>query len=254
VSPTYPPLDTLKPVAANLWIVDGPVIRFGFPVLKMSFPTRMTIIRLAGRRLFLHSPTPLTPALRAEILSAGIPHWILAPNRLHYWWVREWRDAFADAAVYLAPRIREQAGARIAFDGLPLDRNDGYPWDEEIATLPVVGTYMTEIVFFHRRSRTLVLTDLIESSEPEKVESFFWRWLIRLGGVQHPDGQTPSDLRRSFAGPQLRAAVARMLAWQPERIIFAHGRWIERNGTTELRRAFRWAFGGRPPQLDAPVV
>ena len=75
-----------------------------------------------------------------------------------------------------------------------------------------------------------------------------------IGGAQHPDGQTPSDLRRSFAGPQLRAAVERMLAWQPERIIFAHGRWLERNGTAALRRAFRWVVGEGAAQRDAPVV
>jgi len=31
-----------------------------------------------------------------------------------------------------------------------------------------------------------------------------------------------------------------MLSWEPERIIFAHGRWHDENGTTELRNAFRW--------------
>jgi hypothetical protein len=31
-----------------------------------------------------------------------------------------------------------------------------------------------------------------------------------------------------------------MIAWDPERIILAHGRWYERNGTAELKRAFRW--------------
>jgi hypothetical protein len=31
-----------------------------------------------------------------------------------------------------------------------------------------------------------------------------------------------------------------MLAWQPERVILAHGRWYQHNGTAELRRAFRW--------------
>jgi hypothetical protein len=41
VDPTYPPLDTLKPVAPDVWIVDGPLIRFG-----VQFPTRMTIIRI----------------------------------------------------------------------------------------------------------------------------------------------------------------------------------------------------------------
>ena len=48
-------------------------------------------------------------------------------------------------------------------------RADGYPWDAEIATLPIVGGYMTEVEFFHRESRTLILTDLIENFEPEKA-------------------------------------------------------------------------------------
>ena len=41
---TYPPLNTLKTVAENVWLVDGPILRFGW--LKMPFSTRMTIIRL----------------------------------------------------------------------------------------------------------------------------------------------------------------------------------------------------------------
>lgn len=39
---TYPPLNTLKPVASEVWIVDGPAFRFGFPWPKMLSPTRMT--------------------------------------------------------------------------------------------------------------------------------------------------------------------------------------------------------------------
>jgi hypothetical protein len=31
-----------------------------------------------------------------------------------------------------------------------------------------------------------------------------------------------------------------MLDWDPERIIIAHGRWYDRDGGAELRRAFRW--------------
>lgn len=40
----------------------------------------------------------------------------------------------------------------------------------------------------------------------------------------------------------LRAAVVEMLKRQPERVIFAHGRWYETNGSAELRRAFRWVL------------
>ena len=38
----------------------------------------------------------------------------------------------------------------------------------------------------------------------------------------------------------LRAAVERMIGWDPARIILAHGRLYERDGADELRRAFRW--------------
>jgi hypothetical protein len=31
-----------------------------------------------------------------------------------------------------------------------------------------------------------------------------------------------------------------MIGWDPARIILAHGRWYERGGADELRRAFRW--------------
>jgi len=52
----------------------------------------------------------------------------------------------------------------------------------------------------------------------------------------------PRDLRLTFRQhkPQMRAAVAQMIAWEPERIILAHGRWYAHDGAAELRRAFRW--------------
>jgi hypothetical protein len=238
---SYAPLDTLKPVAPDVWIVDGPVIRFGMPWPKMPFSTRMTIIRLGGE-LFVHSPTQITDALKAQLAEIGTPRWIIGPNRIHYWWIGDWKRAFPAADAYLAPRIREQAGARIDFDGRALDAESGYPWDGAITTLPIAGSFMTEIEFFHRASRTLVLTDLIENFEPARLDSFALRWLTRLGGVQDPDGKMPRDLRVTFARqrPQLKRAVERMLAWRPERIILAHGRWYTSDGVTELHRAFRW--------------
>src|SRR3546814_17287482 len=70
----------------------------------------------------------------------------------------------------------------------------------------------------------------------------------------------PRDMRRTFVRqrPQLKAAVERMLAWEPERIVLAHGRWYEHDGAAELRRAFGWllAYVGpaRPPALDLRPV
>ena len=235
----YPPLNTLKAVCDDVWVVDGPVIRFGPPGLNMPFPTRMTVVRLAGGDMFILSPSALTPALRAGILDLGRPSWIIGPNRIHYWWITDWKRSFEGAEVYLAPRIPEQAGDRVDFDHRPLEGSHGYPWDGEILTLPVEGRFMTEVEFLHRASRTLILTDLIENFEADKL-GLMMRGLTWLGGVLSPDGQMPRDMRRTFSKRNLRTAVDTLIAWNPERVILAHGRWYRANGADELRRAFRW--------------
>ena len=65
------------------------------------------------------------------------------------------------------------------------------------------------------------------------------RLLVRLGGA---DGAMPRDMRASFGTrkPALRRAVETMIGWEPERVILAHGRWYERDGAAELRKAFAW--------------
>lgn len=227
-------------MADDAWIVDGPTIRFGMPWPKMAFPTRMTVLRLGGGELFVHSPTALDSGLKEAVGMLGRVRWVVGPNRIHYWWIPEWRAAFPEAEVWLAPRIGEQARGRIDFPARELAGESGYPWDGEIATLPVAGRFMTEVVFFHRASRTLILTDLIENFEPDLLPNAAVRWLARLGGVLDPHGGMPRDMRLTYPRRTLRAAVERMIAWNPERIVLAHGRWYARDGAAELRRAFRW--------------
>lgn len=67
----YTPINTVKPVTDEVWIVDGPEIRFGMGPFNMSFPTRMTLIRLPGGKLVVHSPTALTPDLAQEVKALG---------------------------------------------------------------------------------------------------------------------------------------------------------------------------------------
>jgi hypothetical protein len=241
----YPPLNSLKPVAQDMWIVDGPIIHYGPSWLKMPFPTRMTLARLGDGGLFVHSPTPLTAELREQVEATGPVRWLVAPNRLHYWWIPQWHAAFPAAEVWLAPRVREQAAGRIPFYTRVLDATDTYPWDDGLRTIPVTGSFLTEFVFFHGASRTLVLTDLVENFERERLHSAWMRWLTRLGGVQDPDGQTPRDMRLTFRRqmPGVRAAIAAIVELDPDRVILAHGRWYDENGTQELRRAFRWVLG-----------
>lgn len=60
----YEPLNTLKPVADDIWLIDGPAVRF----YGMPFPTRATVVRLANGDLWVHSPTELSDGLRAAVM------------------------------------------------------------------------------------------------------------------------------------------------------------------------------------------
>ena len=102
---------------------------------------------------------------------------------------------------------------------------------------------MDEIVFFHRASKTLILTDAIQNFELDKIAQPY-RFLIWLTGAYCPHGQMPLDLRSTFWSNrrQVRTAVEKMIAWEPERIVLSHGRCIDRDAIGALRFAFGWAL------------
>jgi hypothetical protein len=236
----YPPLDTPKPVAEGVWIVDsGPISAFG-----MSLPVRMTVIRLGNGDLWLHSPTRYDDALRAELERHGRIRHLVAPNIAHWMFVRDWQQRCPDAVTWAAPSLRERG--QVKKSGVRLDRDlDEMPpaeWAGEMEhALVPGGAGFREIDFFHKPSRTLVLTDLVVNLEPGKL-SALTRTFARLTGVLAPNGKAPLYLRLVIRArrSEAAAAAARMLAWAPERVIFTHGSWFERDSTAALRRSLAW--------------
>jgi len=93
------------------------------------------------------------------------------------------------------------------------------------------------VAMFHCPSGTLMLTDLVLNLEP-RVPAVA-RPLVRLFGSLAPDGMPPPYLRmivRMRRAAAVSAAQA-LLQLHPERVIFAHGRWFDRNATQQLRRS-----------------
>lgn len=239
----YTPLDTLKKVARDIWIVDGPEIGFGPPGFRLGHPTRMTVVRLPGGGLWLHSPTaPAEPLLRG-LEKIGPVRFLIAPNTFHHRWIPDWKARFPEAEVWGPPGLK-----RSAKRPLPSFRSltDAPPsaWASTLDQFLVRGNVLTEGVFLHRPTRTLILTDLIENFECSRLRSPSVRRLLRWAGVADQDGRRPLDMGLAFLlrAKTLRAAVERMIAWNPERVILAHGRWFSSAGAAELRRVFRWVL------------
>ncbi|ROU01053.1 DUF4336 domain-containing protein [Histidinibacterium lentulum] len=234
----YEPLHTLKPVTTDVWVVDGGWIRFyGLP-----FPTRMTVIRLADGGLWVHSPVADRNGVAAAVAGLGPVRHLIAPNWIHYAWIPDWQSQFPEAATWASPGVADRARSRGMSLAVDAVLSDAAPpvWEGQIDQRLADSGQHREVVFFHRASRTLILTDLIENFEPARMP--WWaRPLLKFGRVCHPDGRMPRDMAATFRrDPEhLKDVVETMIGWQPERVILAHGRWYERDGVVELRRAFR---------------
>lgn len=238
----YAPTGVLKPAGTRLWIADGGIIQFGVGGLSAPFTTRMTVARMLDGDVLVHSPIAPNDELRAQIDALGPLRYIVAPNTLHYWWVPDWKAAYPEARVFAPAALEGRTKRPVQIDAHLMSLRS--PWPHDFKLLVVEGGMLVEAVLFHRPSRTLILTDLIENFEPQRIRNPFYRWLVRLAGAADPDGKAPIDMRLSFLRHRaaLRSAVQQMLEWEPERVVIAHGRWYERNGTQELKRAFRWAL------------
>jgi Domain of unknown function (DUF4336) len=237
---TYPPLDVLKAVAEGVWIVDsGPLVGYG-----RALPLRMTVVRLSGGGLWLHSPTRFDGELKRALEAIGPIRHLVAPDIAHWIYLAEWQRVCPDAVTWAAPGLRERASVKKA--GVRLDRDLVHQapeaWSGDLDQVVVPGSFgFSEVDFFHRSSRTLVLTDLIVNLEAQKLPTVN-RALAKLLGILAPDGKAPLYLRMivRMRRDEARRAITRMIGWAPERVIFSHGRWFERDATAELKRAFRW--------------
>lgn len=241
---TYPPLDVPKPVASDLWIVDsGPMRVMGL----IPIPVRMTVLRLENGDLLLHSPTRHAAPLQAALEGFGPIRHLVAPNIVHWTFLREWQRRLPDAVTWAAPGLRDRAEVRRS--GVRLDRDmdegplPGWPDELDRITLRGGGSFC-EVALFHGRSRSLILVDLVQNFEPEKLPLPL-RPLARISGIMSPEGKAPVYLRAvvKMGGRKARAAGRELVATQPRQVIFAHGRWFDRDAADRLRRALRWLTG-----------
>jgi hypothetical protein len=240
----YAPLNALKPLAQDIWIVDGPIVRMAALGMHAPFPTRMTLVRLPDGGLWCHSPIAPDETLFAAVDALGPVRHLVSPNLLHYAHIAAWKRRYPQATAWASPGVSRRAAGQhveVTFDA---DLGDAPPpaWAEAIDQMLFHGSRaIQEVVFLHRCSATLILADLIENFEAAKLPTAM-RWIARLGGVLDPDGKAPLDLRLSYLGhkAEARNCLRRMLAWHPQRVVLAHGRCYFDNAAAELRRAFAW--------------
>jgi hypothetical protein len=229
VRPLHPPLYEL---ARDLWIAERHQRFYGLEV-----GTRMTVVRLARGDLLLHSPVALDAELRRELDALGRVRFVVAPNRVHHLYAGEVARFYPEARLWVAPGL-DRKRPDLAFVAVVGDEAPD-EWKGELDQTFFRGRpYENEVVFLHRASRTLVLCDLAFNFGSRAAAPTRWLMkLIRSYGRFGPSRLDPLLIRDRAAA---RGSLERILAWDFDRVVVAHGDVLESGGREALRRGYSW--------------
>ena len=191
--------------------------------------------------LFIWSPIKLT---EAEIDALGEVRHLVAPNSLHHLSLGDWPLAYPDARLYAPPGLRKKRKDIDFTDDV--GNESAAAWAADIDQVAVAGNLITtEIVFFHRKSATVLFTDLIQQFPPGWFSG--WREIVaRIDLMVGSEPAVPRKFRNTFLNRRAaRAALALILKWPAEKVLMAHGTPVEHDGHAFIARAFRWLTGNR---------
>lgn len=239
----------LHPLGPSIWTVDHPQRYHGLEV-----GSRMTVIRLQTSSLMLISPIPIDEALAAALAALGPVGHLIAPNDYHHGSLQAAASRYRQATVHvsaglitrhadLSPSLLAEVPAAEWADEVRQTRFDGLAVREFSHKVP-----LNEVVFCHQPSRTLILTDAAHHVTAEA--SWGFRCIAGLSGSYGKLAPSVFERLAITERARLRAALERVLSWDFDQVIMAHGRLIRQGGKQKLAAGYRWLQPAPPPDPE----
>lgn len=220
----------LSPFADDVWI-EAREGKF----LGVECGTRMTVVRLGDGGLFVHSPVALDDELRRAVDALGEVRAVVAPSIFHHLYMGEWMRAYPGAFCAACPGL-EWKRPDLAFSAVLADLPHPL-WAGDLEQVYFSSRRENEVVFFHPKSRTMITADaLLNLSAHASPRT---RFVATLMGNEGPGKGWPERLMirdRRLA----RRQVDRILAWDIDRIVLAHGTMVDGEGQAVVRSAYAW--------------
>lgn len=231
----------LTPLAENLWTATQP-LRF----LGLEVGTRMVVVRLNQTELVLISPIRLEESDRTALDELGTVRHLIAPNLFHHLFLKQAQSLYPEAKVWGVEGLVEKC-PDLKLDGL---LNQAGRLSEELEYLPFEGfgvilpggiSLAKETVFWHRSSRSLILTDIAFNFD----ENSSWEIQLATKLVGSYKVLKPTYLEKwgSRDKNQVEASVRRVLEWDFDRVIPAHGSVVETDGKAQFKAGYEWLLG-----------
>ncbi|MES2568605.1 MAG: hypothetical protein V4710_00960 [Verrucomicrobiota bacterium] len=221
----------MKPIAENLWVKRYPLRLFGAELGRT-----VTVIRLEGGELLIHSTAPFSEADVSAIRTLGKPAWLVEAALYHDTYAAKGHRAFLDLP-YLAP----PGFAKIA--RVPAQPLQPPPeaWSGQVDVLPIGGMPKGgEHLFFHRASKTLIVADLLFNQGSHA--SGWTLFLLRVAsGLKQYPGMSRIFIRQIRDRDAFVQSMRALMEWDFKRIIVAHGEIVEGGGRKKMADALQSA-------------
>jgi hypothetical protein len=202
---------------------------------RVECGTRMTIVKLSDGGLFVHCPVALDSETRAAVEGLGQVRAVAASSLYHHLYLRQWMDAYPEALFCACPGLPRKR-ADLSF-GHVLGDAPHPLWKDDLDQAAFTARFEREIVFFHRKTRTMICADALLNlrHHPSRLTR---ATALLMGNVAPGKGWLEYWAVRDRRAA--RKQVDRMLAWDIERIVLAHGDLVESGGHEALRAAYAW--------------
>lgn len=220
----------LQNIAPNIWHTQHNFVANG-----ISVSSRMTVVRLQDGSLWLHSPVPISSELKAELTALGEVKYVVAPSKMHHLFAADCMAAFPQAALFGAPGLQAK---RPDLQGMRELQAVAEPsWQEDLAQHFFAGMpLVNETVWFHKPSRTLIVTDLLQYYQGDL--SFGLKIYAKLTGTrkQLAVPKTVRWLVKDRAAAH--ASAQKILDWPFERVVVAHNSIVETDAHAVVEKTF----------------
>ncbi len=229
----------LRQIDDRLWVAEQP-----FKFLGLEVGTRMTVIKLSDNSIVLISPIKIDSQIREQLDTFGLVRYIIAPNLFHYLYLARVQQIYPQAQTIAPPGLAAKQ------PDLKIDRvftQDPIEFDSELefvrfegfrVFMPPQVKIINEIVFYHPASKTLIITD--SAFNFDRSFPLTTQLAARVLGSYLELKPYLLDKIASHDKQKLKQSIDKILAWDFQRVIMAHGTIVEHEAKARLSAGYYW--------------
>jgi hypothetical protein len=213
-----------------VWLTARPQRFWGLEV-----GTRMTLVRLSDGGVLVHGPVALDRETRDAVERLGPVRAIVCASLYHHLYAGDWVREFPEAVLCACPGL-EKKRPDLSFDQVMGDEPHEV-WAGDLQQVYFSARFEHEVVFYHPKSRTMVCLDALLNlgSHP--------KWTTRaVAKLMRNTAPGMGYLERIAVGNRAtaRREVRRIMEWDVDGIVLAHGGLVRSDGRRVFREAYAW--------------